>query len=226
MTGREAHQEVPPCDWEECQKPSVVEITWGEKTAFPDENKCNKDNLCRKHTDTQVEVIKEDSQLDYDLYAHPEQIRYAHRRVVELQNNLIKEELKKEEANIRVPEKTDPLDIIDWDKTETDVVIAGTYDHQIVLTLYESEEHAKKMNSEHFYEQKSDMIYIVKGSSGARGGPYVDGGLTNQDKYNKPTRQRRHLVENEEEAPEESPASETDNAETEENTEQGERWFS
>lgn len=224
MTGHETHQEVPPCDRAECEKLSVVELTWGEKSVFPDENRCNVDNLCRKHADARMEEVNEDSRLEYDYYAHPEQIRYAHKRVVEMQNELISEELKKEKANIRVPEGTDPLNIIDFDEIETDVVIAGTYDHQIVLTLCESEEHAKKMDSEHLYEQKRDRISIAKCWSGARGGPSVEGGLSNQDECDKTDQQRGYL--DAKYAPEEFlPSDKINNTDIKGDTDSVEDWF-
>jgi len=58
MTGHETHQEVPPCDWPECEKMSVVEITCGERSVFPDENVCNIDNLCREHADARIEEVE------------------------------------------------------------------------------------------------------------------------------------------------------------------------
>lgn len=181
MSETNSQDDPAPCDWEDCEELSVVEVTWGQEEELSNEEECRADNLCKTHSDARLEQVREDNQLKFDLQAYPDQLKHAHRRVIELQSDLIRNELKKDETNIRVPDGTDPQSVIAPEETERKLVQAGTYDAHEIWILYESEEHAKEMDSEDLFEQRRDLIYMTSCWSGARGGPSVDGGLTSRE---------------------------------------------
>lgn len=154
MTNKNSWEGLQRCEIEGCKGVGVAELSLEYSRGIFSADLCQDSLSCREHTKFIIEEIE-----DYEnLELHTESFK----SLTGVKNDLIRRELLRDAATIRVPRGTDPLDVIDPEKTEMKVIQASGHGGQYILELFESEKHAKRVSANNGPVPNSDALSCTK----------------------------------------------------------------
>jgi hypothetical protein len=150
MTDKNSWEDLQRCEIEGCEGVGVVELSLEYSRGIFNAELCQDSLSCREHAEFIIEEVENDEYVEI----HTESYKSSNG----IKKDLMRRELLRDAANIRVPRGTDPLDVIDLEKTEREVIQASGGGGQYLLELFESEKHAKRVSANNGPASNSDVL--------------------------------------------------------------------
>jgi hypothetical protein len=150
MTDKNSWEGLQRCEIEGCEGVGVVELSLEYSRGIFNAELCQDSLSCREHAEFIIEETEDYENVEIQTES------FKHFRGIK--KDLMRRELLSDEANIRVPKGTDPLDVIDPEKTEKEVIQASGRGGQYLLQLFESEKYANRVSGNNGAVPNNDVL--------------------------------------------------------------------